>query len=96
MKELKFHGNSIIIGENAIEYIKNIDMKRAFLVTGGNSMFENGTIDRLISILNENKTEMYIFKGITKNPTTDVVKKGIEEMKKFKPDVVIGVGGVLL
>lgn len=93
MKELKFHGNSIIIGENAIDYIKNIDMKRVFIVTGGRSMFENGGIDRLEELLNEKEADTYIFKGVLKNPTTDVVKVGIEEMKKFNPDTIIGIGG---
>ncbi|CDF57169.1 iron-containing alcohol dehydrogenase [Thermobrachium celere] len=93
MKELKFHGKSIIIGENSIEYIKNIDFKRVFIVTGGRSMFENGAIDKLMSILKEKSAEVHIFKGVNKNPTTEVVKLGVEEMKKFNPDTVIGIGG---
>lgn len=93
MKELKFHGNSIIIGESAIDFIKNVDMKRVFIVTGGRAMFENGAMDRLLTLLNDKEADTYIFKGVSKNPTTDVVKNGIEEMKKFNPDTVIGIGG---
>ncbi|MBZ4664180.1 MAG: iron-containing alcohol dehydrogenase [Caloramator sp.] len=93
MKELKFHGKSIIIGENSIEYIKNIEMKRVIIVTGGRSMFDNGAIDKLIGILKEKNVEVHIFKGVAKNPTTEVVKLGIEEMKRVNPDIVIGIGG---
>ncbi|SHF20839.1 iron-containing alcohol dehydrogenase [Caloramator proteoclasticus] len=93
MKELKFHGTSIIIGENSIEYIKNIEMKKVLIVTGGRSMFDNGAIDKLIGILKEKNVEVHIFKGVAKNPTTEVVKLGIEEMKRVNPDTVIGIGG---
>ncbi|QCX33778.1 iron-containing alcohol dehydrogenase [Caloramator sp. E03] len=93
MKELKLHGNSIIIGKDSLNYIENIDIKKAFIVTGGNSMFKIGAIDRLSNILKTKKAEIYIFSDIKKNPSFEYVLKGLEIMKKFKPDTVIGIGG---
>lgn len=51
MKELKLHGNCIVIGKDSLNYIENLDIKRAFIVTGGYSMFKNGAIDKLSAIL---------------------------------------------
>ncbi|TDT50577.1 iron-containing alcohol dehydrogenase [Fonticella tunisiensis] len=93
MKFLRFHGDAIVTGKNSIEYLKELDFKKAFIVTGGKSMFENGTIGRIKSILEEKGCCVHVYSGITKNPTTDAVLDGLEVMRKFSPDVVIGVGG---
>ncbi|MCX7885176.1 MAG: iron-containing alcohol dehydrogenase [Caloramator sp.] len=93
MKELKLHGECIITGKNSLTYIENIDIKKAFIVTGGNSMFKNGALDKLSSILNLKNAEFYIFSGIKKNPSVEYILKGLDIMKEFKPDTVIGIGG---
>lgn len=93
MKELRFHGEAIVTGRGAIEYIKDLGIKRAFVVTGGSSMFENGTIDKIKSILNYQGCAVYVYSGIKKNPSIEEIMDGVEEARKFNPDAVIGVGG---
>lgn len=93
MKELKFHGECIIIGKDSLSYIKNVDIKKAFIVTGGSSMFKNGAIDKLSTILKTKNAEFYIFSDVKKNPSFEYVLKGLEIMREFKPDTVIGIGG---
>ena len=50
MKELKFNGNKLVTGPGAIDYIKNLDGQRIFVVTGKSAMFKNGAIDHIKAI----------------------------------------------
>jgi alcohol dehydrogenase YqhD (iron-dependent ADH family) len=50
MRELNFGNTSLIMGQGSIQYLKEIDAKRVFIVTGGKSMFKNGTIETVESI----------------------------------------------
>ncbi|MGL4606116.1 MAG: iron-containing alcohol dehydrogenase [Eubacteriaceae bacterium] len=93
MNELKFYGEKLFIGENALESLRKIEEKRFFIVTGIGSMFENGTIDRVIRILNDENKNFEIYQGIGGNPTTKEVEAGLDQMRAFKPDVVLGIGG---
>lgn len=93
MKELIFHGRAIITGRDSLEYVKNIDFKRAFVVTGGHSMFNNGTIDKIKDIIQKENKEVYVYSGIAKNPDTETVLTALEKAKEFQPDIIIAVGG---
>ncbi|MCX7902871.1 MAG: iron-containing alcohol dehydrogenase [Caloramator sp.] len=93
MKEIKLHGNSIIIGKNSLDYIKELQIKRAFIITGGSAMFKNGAIDRITNILKDINAEYEIFSGVKKNPSINTVMDAIEKMKQFQPDTVMGIGG---
>ncbi len=93
MKILKLNGDRLVTGKGALNYIKEVKGKRIFIVTGGGSMFANGTVDRIKTMLEERGKEYTIMSGIKKNPDTDVVNQGVLEMKKFKPDTVLALGG---
>jgi len=53
MKELKFHGDAIHLGRGSISAVRDLGAKRAFLVTGGSSMFSNGSIGKIEALLKE-------------------------------------------
>ncbi len=93
MKELKFHGKSIITGRGSISAVKNLGARRVFLVTGGKSMFENGSVAKIEAMLKAQGTEVLVQSGIPANPSVDVVKQGVDAMTAFSPDTVIGLGG---
>jgi len=93
MKELKLHGEVLVIGKDALDYLKQLDSARVFITTGGGSMFKNGAIDRIKSILEANDCTVELHSGIQPNPSTEDVLTGLEKMKIFKPDVLIAVGG---
>jgi len=93
MKELKLHGESIVIGRDSLNYLEKYEGKRVFIVTGGGSMFKNGTVDRIQSILEKSNSVMEVYSGIPANPTTNDILKGLEMLRIFKPDVLIGLGG---
>lgn len=93
MKKLKFHGDEIITGAGSIKALENMEFEKVFIVTGGSSMFKNGTIEKVKAIIDGKGKEAYVFSGIHKNPDTEEILKGIGEMRKFKPETVLAVGG---
>lgn len=93
MKELRFHGQSIITGRGSLACLRTIPAKRAFIVTGGQSMFANGTIGRIESLLSDAGVVCRVHGGVPANPWPAVVYKGVAAMREFGPDTVIGVGG---
>ncbi len=93
MKELRLHGEAIIIGSGALDYLRKDAYSRVFIVTGTGSAFRNGAIDKIKAILEEKGCTYEIHAGIKINPTTEEVMAGVIRMQEFKPDTVIGVGG---
>lgn len=96
MKQLVFHGTSIIIGKGSLEYIKNLEFKKAFIITGGQSMIKSGVISMVKDMIEKANREVFIYSGITKNPDTKTVLNGLERVKEFKPDIIISIGGGFL
>lgn len=66
--------------------------KRAMVVTD-TFLFNNGYADELVSILKEKGMEVEVFYEVAADPTLTIVKKGAEQMKTFKPDVILALGG---
>ncbi|MBS1227855.1 MAG: putative butanol dehydrogenase, nadph-dependent [Proteobacteria bacterium] len=67
--------------------------KRVFVVTGGQSMFANGTIAKIEAIFRARDIEVLVHSGVPANPPVSAVSDGIKAMRQFAPDTVIGVGG---
>lgn len=93
MKKLVFTKEAFVTGEHALDYLKEIEAKRAIIVTGGNSMFRTGVIDKAKSLLEQGGAEVTVYSGISKNPTTAQVKDGVSIFREKKPDTVVAVGG---
>ncbi|BDU51033.1 bifunctional acetaldehyde-CoA/alcohol dehydrogenase [Haliovirga abyssi] len=68
------------------------DKKRAFVVTD-KPLFELGYADRVTEILEEIGVESEVFHDVEPDPTLGTIKKGVERMNSFEPDVVIAIGG---
>ncbi|MDR3564284.1 MAG: iron-containing alcohol dehydrogenase [Negativicutes bacterium] len=93
MKELQFHGAKIITGRGSVAYLKKLGLKRAFIVIGGNSIIDNGTLAKTQTLLEESGCEVFVFAGVPANPPVETVIDGIAKMRQFQPDAVIGLGG---
>lgn len=63
------------------------------LVTGGQSMFRTGVIERAERILKEHSCQVSIYSGVSKNPTTTQILQGLQAMRSFGPEVVVAIGG---
>lgn len=90
---MKFGGDALVTGSGSLKYLENYNNMRVFIVTGGSSMFRNGTIDRIKAILVKNSCDIHIHSGVKANPDTEDVKAGLEAINSFKPDMLIAVGG---
>lgn len=92
MKKLIFHGDCIVAGSNSLDYIKELDIKKVFIVAG-NSMVRNGVVNKLEGMIGAKGGESLVYSNIGVNPNTEVVLEGLEKMKLFNPDTVIAIGG---
>lgn len=80
-------------GKGALEALKTLDGKRAFVCVGGGSMKKFGFLDKAISYLKEAGMEVELFEGIEPDPSVETVMRGAEAMENFRPDWVIAMGG---
>jgi alcohol dehydrogenase class IV len=83
----------IYFGENALDVLKTLEGLKAVLVIGGSSVKKNGNLDKIQQLLSEANIETKVIEGITTEPTTQMVQKGVRVLRDFQPDWVIGIGG---
>ncbi|MDU4959156.1 MAG: iron-containing alcohol dehydrogenase [Sporomusaceae bacterium] len=93
MKSLRFHGAEIVTGAGSIQHLSGVDMQRVFIVTGGKSVFDNGSYAAVTAILEKKGCQYRLFSGVPKNPPLETVRAGIAAMRELQPDTVIGLGG---
>jgi len=79
----------------SVQYLKDMpDITRAFIVTDP-YMVKVGYVDRVLYQLRQRKEYVHseIFSDVEPDPSVDTVKRGVEMMNRFKPDVIIALGG---
>ncbi|QLY81013.1 bifunctional acetaldehyde-CoA/alcohol dehydrogenase [Clostridium intestinale] len=76
----------------ALRELGDMGKKRAFIVTD-KVLYDLGYTTNLVKILEEGKIDYKIFFDVEPDPTIATAKKGAEEMERFKPDVIIALGG---
>ena len=76
----------------ALRELADMGKKRAFIVTD-KVLYDLGYTTNLVRILEEGKIDYKIFFDVEPDPTIATAKKGAEEMERFKPDVIIALGG---
>lgn len=69
------------------------DFKRVFLVYGSSSIKKNHCYEKVINSLKENKIVFEEYSGISSNPDISDVNKMIEVCRKFKPELILAIGG---
>lgn len=93
MRPMKLAGEALIFGQGALEYLKTLQGKRAFIVISGGSVERNGYLKIIEDNLKEAGMETGVFRGVEPDPTFQTVLKGAKEMQKFEPDWIVGLGG---
>ena len=80
-------------GKGSLENLKNIDGKKAIVVSGGSSMRRGGFLDKVEAYLKEAGMEVQLFEGVEPDPSVETVMKGAKAMTDFQPDVIVAIGG---
>jgi alcohol dehydrogenase class IV len=80
-------------GKGALEELKNLKGKKAFVVVGGGSMKKFGFLEQVESYLKEAGMEVELFEGVEPDPSVETVMKGAEAMRNFEPDWIVAMGG---
>lgn len=93
MRPMKLAGQALIFGEGALEYLKTVEGKKAFIVISGGSIERSGYLDKIIEYLEEANIESCVFRGVEPDPSFETVLEGAAGMLAFEPDLILGVGG---
>lgn len=91
-----FVPTNVYIEKNCVENHKKELLAlgtRAFIVTGRHSAKANGSLDDVLSVLDESRVPYHIFSEIEENPSVETVAKAADIGKDFQADFVIGIGG---
>ena len=77
----------------ALDELKNVmDKKRAFIVTDS-FLYEHGHTKPITDKLEELGIAHTCFFDVAPDPTLECARRGAEQMKAFRPDVIIALGG---
>jgi acetaldehyde dehydrogenase/alcohol dehydrogenase len=68
------------------------DKKRAVIVTD-KALYDMGYADKVTKVLEEIGVDYQIFYDVKPDPDLTTIKKGVELLTSFQPDVIIGMGG---
>ncbi|WP_163582640.1 bifunctional acetaldehyde-CoA/alcohol dehydrogenase [Gracilibacillus saliphilus] len=85
----------IYFEKNAVQYLAKMpNISRAFIVTDP-IMRQLGYVDKVLYHLRKRADYVHceIFSDVEPDPSIETVMRGTEEMSKFKPDVIIALGG---
>ncbi len=80
-------------GKGALENLKNLEGKKAIVVTGGSSMRKGGFLDKVEAYLGEAGMQVKLFEGVEPDPSVETVMKGASAMAEFEPDWIVAIGG---
>ncbi len=75
-----------------VREIIGLGVKRVMVITDG-QLLQLGIVDPLTELMKNNKIEVEVFSEIEPDPGFDLVLRGVERLKDFKPDAVLAVGG---
>lgn len=89
-----FMPTKIFFGKDAVyENYSLFDIgKRAFIVCSP-SVFKNGSLEDVFSVLKRHKIEYALYSSIKPNPTVEQIDEVVQIAKDFKADFIIGIGG---
>ena len=93
MRPMKLAGSQLLFGEGCLAFLKDIDTKRAMIVTGGSSMKRSGMLDKVSAYLQEGGAQVSVFEGVEPDPSFATVMRGAKAMQAFQPDLIVALGG---
>ena len=85
-------GASVAMGENALDRLKELPVKKAMLFCDP-FLVKSGASRQITNRLDQMGAAWELFDGIIPDPTIDVVSAGVARIMAFGPDTVIAMGG---
>jgi alcohol dehydrogenase class IV len=82
----------IVFGEEALDYLDELEGKRALIVTD-TTMVQLGLVDKVKAHLDSAGIEAHIFDKVEPEPSVQTVQRGAEVALEFMPDWIVGLGG---
>lgn len=76
----------------SLQYLSKLKGNNAFIVTD-KYMVKLGLIDKVLHQLEKANIKYEIFQDVEPDPSAETVFKGVKEMNKFNPDIIIAFGG---
>ncbi|MEM3953185.1 MAG: iron-containing alcohol dehydrogenase, partial [Nitrososphaerota archaeon] len=83
---------TIVIADEASEYLKLIEGRKAFIVTD-KVIVSLGFVDKIKSYLEEAGLDVKIFDEVEAEPSVENVLKCVEIVREYQPDWIIALGG---
>ncbi|MEG0181616.1 MAG: iron-containing alcohol dehydrogenase [Peptostreptococcaceae bacterium] len=83
----------LYFGDDAIDHLKDVKGNKAMLVIGSERLIKDGTVPKIQENLKLANIENRVFTGVENDPSVATVRKGVEMMNDFNPDLIIGIGG---
>jgi alcohol dehydrogenase class IV len=83
---------TIVAGEDALEYLKEVEGKRALIVTD-KVICKLNYVKKVASYLEAAGFQVEVFDEVEPEPSMETIVKGAEFAKNYNPDWFIGLGG---
>lgn len=93
MRPMKLAGDYIVFGKGALDYLEQIQGKRAVIVMNGRVLKTNGVLDTIREKLKKSGIESIVFDGIEPEPSIQTVLRGAKVMQDYQPDWIVALGG---
>jgi len=73
--------------------LKTFEGAKAAIVTGGRSMKEAGFLATVEGLIRDAGMHVLIIDNVEPDPSVETVMRGAEEMRRFRPDWIVALGG---
>jgi alcohol dehydrogenase class IV len=87
-----FRSPEIVFGEDALDYLAEIQGHKALIVTDEN-ILALGFVEKVQATLSQVGIETAVFAEVEPNPSMQTVQRGAEAAKAYEPDWIVGLGG---
>jgi len=87
-----FDSPKIVFGEGALAHLREIEGRRAFIVSDEN-LSQLGFVEMVQAQLSKAGMESEVFLEVEPDPSLHTVMRGAVAMSDFRPDWVVGLGG---
>ncbi len=90
LNETSYHGSGAI--KEIVTEVKSRNFQKALIVTDAD-LVKFKVVEKVTTLLDENKFPYEVFDKVKANPSVDIVKQGLKAFKQANADYMIAIGG---